>query len=580
MDTFAFKERCKILITAALPYVNNIVHLGNIIGCVLSADAFARFSRLIGKDVLYVGGTDEYGTATETAAREKGISPRELCSKNFEEHKKIYEWFNISFDCFGRTSTDDPGDENWPQTEITWDIYKKLVNNGYVNSKTEICLYCEEIDSFVSDRFVVGKCYLCGYEKANGDQCDECGKLLNAIELINPIYKLNQSYKLVEKSTEHLYFQLPEFSEKLQELLDKNKNRWSHNAVATTGTLLKSGLIDRSISRDLKWGTPVPHTEKFGDKFKDKVFYVWFDAPIGYISITKNAIGDSYSDWWKNPDNVELVQFMAKDNTQFHSVIFPGTLMATGDNYTLVSRISSTEYLQYGNKKFSKSNKTGVFGDDVMSLDFPSDYWRYYLLSIRPESKDSKFTWEGFASAINETLFNGFGNLVSRILNISFRGHKTLNVSSVKINGAFSEKQLACISEMDEIIKDYINSFSNIKIVDSVKHAHKASHILNKYINEEEPWKLLKSGDNKIINNELVFLNFALNKIISIYSPFVPEVCEMIRKIIDGKYDLNTQADVNDCEFAIPVAKPPQLFKLIDTTRLTEFKERFGDPEN
>ena len=189
----------QLLITAALPYVNNKPHLGNIIGCVLSADSFARFARLMNKKTLFVGGTDEYGTATETASREQGITPRELCNTNFEEHKKIYEWFNISFDCFGRTSTDDPNDENWPQTEITWDIYKKLVENGYVKSKKDICLFCEEIDSFVSDRFVVGQCYLCGYERASGDQCDECEKLLEATKLIKPTYKLNSNYKLIEK---------------------------------------------------------------------------------------------------------------------------------------------------------------------------------------------------------------------------------------------------------------------------------------------------------------------------------------------------------------------------------------------
>jgi methionyl-tRNA synthetase len=572
----------QLLITAALPYVNNKPHLGNIIGCVLSADSFSRFSRLMNKNILFVGGTDEYGTATETTAREQGITPRELCNINFEEHKKIYEWFNISFDCFGRTSTNDPSNESWAQTEITWDIYKKLVENGYVESKKERCLFCEEINSFVSDRFVVGQCYLCGYNKANGDQCDECSKLLEATKLINPIYKLNSDYKLIEKETEHLYFTLPYFTDELRKLLDNNSDKWSHNAVATTNALLKSGLIDRSISRDLKWGTPVPDTKKFGDKFKHKVFYVWFDAPIGYISITKNSIGEDYVKWWKNPNNVELVQFMAKDNIQFHSIIFPGTLMATKNDYTLVSRISSTEYLQYGNKKFSKSKNIGVFGDNVMELDFPADYWRYYLLSIRPESKDSKFTWEGFISSINESLFANFGNLVSRVINISFKGYNNLQISSVKWDSDidFNKNQELCILNVCEAIKEYVISFSDIKIVESIRLAQKAASVLNEYITKTKPWKLLKSSSSIIICNELTFLNFMLNKIISVYSPFVPGVCHTIKQMIGSEYDINCKLAIYESSFNIPTTKPLQLFKLIDVNRIKEFKDRFGDPEN
>ena len=569
----------QLLITAALPYVNNKPHLGNIIGSVASADCFARFWRLMGREVLFVGGTDEYGTATETAAREQGITPRELCNINFEEHKKIYEWFNISFDCFGRTSTNDPSDENWAQTEITWDIYNKLVENGHVESKKETCLFCEEINSFVSDRFVVGQCYLCGYDKASGDQCDDCGKLLEAIKLVNPTYKLNSSYKLIERDTEHLYFTLPEFTEKLYKLLNKNSDKWSNNAIATTNALLNGGLIDRSISRDLKWGTPIPNTEKFGDRFKHKVFYVWFDAPIGYMSITKNSIGEDYTKWWKNPDNVELVQFMAKDNIQFHSVIFPGTLMATKDNYTLVSRISSTEYLQYGIKKFSKSNKIGVFGDHAMELDFPADYWRYYLLSIRPENKDAKFSWEGFVSSINENLFANFGNLVSRVINISFKGYKKLEVETVKWDGDLNENQEICILNVCDVVKEYIDAFSNIRMVDSIKFAHKAASILNEYITRTEPWKLLKSDGSTTICNELAFLNFMLNKIISLYSPFVPGVCDTIKKMINGEYDIRCELAIHDFSFNIPTTKPPQLFKLIDADRIQEFKKRFGDPD-
>jgi methionyl-tRNA synthetase len=567
-------EDKKILITAALPYVNNVVHLGNIIGCVLSADCYARHCRKRSKQVLYVGGTDEYGTATEMAARKEGMTPRELCNKNFEIHKKIYEWFNISFDCFGRTSTDIPGDKTWPQTEITWDIYKKMVDNGYVRPKTETCLYCEEIDSFVSDRFVTGTCYLCGYDDANGDQCDKCGKLLDAIKLIYPKYKLNTSYPLVKRETTHLYFDLPKLQPQLESLLKDHGDSWSNNARAITTTFLRDGLKERNITRDLKWGTPVPDTEIFGSDFSQKVFYVWFDAPIGYLSITKNAIGDDYVKWWKDPENTELVQFMAKDNVQFHSVIFPATLKATDDDYTTVSRISSVDYLQYGNSKFSKSRKTGVFGDDVMKLDYPADYWRFYLLSIRPESKDSKFTWSGFMDSINNDLFANFGNLVSRVINISFKAHKKLKINNVKKIIDFDEDQIDYLDKLIVAVKRADEALDDIKICESIRLSSSASSVLNDYITKFEIWNILKCDDVKIIETTIYYLNYMLWNITQLYSSYVPGICN---KIFEIQGQLGEDKDT--AKFSIPTSKPPQLFKLIKSEDIETLIEKFGSTD-
>jgi methionyl-tRNA synthetase len=565
-----------ILITSALPYVNNKLHLGNLIGSGLSADAVARFYRNMGREVLFVGGTDEYGTATEVAARQAGVSPRELCDINYKEHVDICKWFNLSYDCFGRTSSENPGDPEWPQTNITWDIYKKLVNNGFITFKKELCLYCDAIDSFVSDRFVTGQCYICGYENASGDQCDKCTNLVDATKLINPVYKLNSDYKLVVRDTETLYLQLPILEKKLREFISKSSPNWNTNSRITTETLLNTGLIDRSISRDLKWGTPVPDTEKFGNQFMKKVFYVWFDAPIGYISITKHAIGEDYVKWWKNPDNVELIQFMAKDNTQFHSIIFPATLIGTGDPYTLPTKISSIEYLQYGDKKFSKSAGVGVFGADTITLEYPSDYWRYYLLSIRPESQDSKFTWEGFVSSINNNLFANFGNLVSRVLTLSFTAYKKLNVDIITLNGNLTEPHLKCIESINKHVEQYKTCFAKNKILESIKHSYNVSGILNEYISNTEPWKLLKTDNIDTIKTECWFMMYALGTVISMFSPFVPTVCDTVKNMIGLSYSINSELNFNS-EFYLIKSKPPQLFKLIDPAVIPGLKQRFGD---
>lgn len=565
-----------ILITSALPYVNNKLHLGNLIGSGLSADAVARFYRNMGRKVLFVGGTDEYGTATEVASRQAGVSPRELCDMNYKEHVDICKWFNLSYDCFGRTSAENPGNPEWAQTEITWDIYKKLVNNGFITFKKELCLYCNEIDSFVSDRFVTGQCYMCGYENASGDQCDKCTNLVNATKLINPVYKLNSNYKLVARETETLYLQLPVLEQKLREFISKSSPNWNKNSRITTETLLNTGLIDRSISRDLKWGTPVPDTEKFGNQFMKKVFYVWFDAPIGYISITKHAIGEDYTKWWKNPDNVELIQFMAKDNTQFHSIIFPATLIGTGDSYTLPSKISSIEYLQYGDKKFSKSAGVGVFGADAMALEYPSDYWRYYLLSIRPESQDSKFTWEGFVNSVNNSLFANFGNLVSRVLTLSFTAYKKLNVDTVTPACDLSEQHLKCLEFINKHVDQYKIYFTKNKILESIKHSHSVSGILNEYISNNEPWKLFKTDNTKAICTECWFMQYTIGIVVSMFSPFVPTICDTVKNMIGLSYSINSVLKL-DSEFNLIKSKPPQLFKLIDPTVVPMLKKRFGD---
>ncbi|KAJ3602201.1 hypothetical protein NHX12_029960 [Muraenolepis orangiensis] len=359
----------------ALPYVNNVPHLGNIIGCVLSADVFARYGRLRGWNVLYI------------------------CDKYHAVHADIYRWFQVDFDYFGRTTTQ----------KIAQNIFWRLHERGFLLEDTVEQLRCEGCQRFLADRFVEGVCPHCSYPDARGDQCDKCGRLINAVELKNPTCKVCAKTPII-RTSKHLFLDLPKLESQLEQWLDKSigTGHWTANAKQITRSWLRDGLKPRCITRDLKWGTPVPHPD-----FADKVFYVWFDAPIGYLSITANYT-DQWEKWWKNPEQVELYNFMAKDNVPFHSVVFPCSLLGAQDNYTLVNHLIATEYLNYEDTKFSKSRGVGVFGDMAKDTGIPSDVWRFYLLYVRPESQDSAFSWADMALKNNSELLNNLGNFINR----------------------------------------------------------------------------------------------------------------------------------------------------------------------
>jgi methionyl-tRNA synthetase len=398
------KGKQNILITSALPYVNNVPHLGNIVGSVLSADVFSRFSKLRGKPTLFVCGTDEYGTATETKALETGQTPQELCDEFHKKHKDVYDWFEIGFDYFGRTTTEQ-------QTAIAQDIFTKLYKNDYLEERTTIQPYCEKHESFLADRYVEGTCPKCQYDDARGDQCDKCGSLLDPFELINPHCKLDGATP-VPRDTTHIFLRLDKLQPDIEDWFSKSnvQGAWPQNGISITRSWLEKGLEGRSITRDLKWGTPIPLSG-----YEKKVLYVWFDACIGYPSITANYTKD-WELWWRDPENVKLYQFMGKDNVPFHTVIFPGSQIGTGDKWTMLNHLSTTEYLNYENGKFSKSRGVGVFGDTAKETGIPPSVWRYYLISNRPETGDSQFEWKSFIAANNSELLANLGNFVNRLI--------------------------------------------------------------------------------------------------------------------------------------------------------------------
>lgn len=515
-------NRNKILITSALPYVNNIPHLGNIIGCVLPADVIARYHRLNpNNEVLYICGTDEYGTATEVRARDEGVTPRELCDKYHALHQEIYNWFNIKFDIFGRTSTDHF------HTEISQDIFNDLSQNGYLEEREIMQLYCPSINRFVADRFIIGTCPKCHDENARGDQCDKCQAIYESTELINPHLKGNSDASLELRPSKHLFLRLDLLQPKIESWFNEVKESWASNAVSITESWLKKGLEPRCITRDMEWGTPLPDNNS-------KVMYNWFDAPIGYISIS----GKENIDWWYD-QQVRLIQFMGVDNVPFHSILFPGSLIGTNKEYKLVSEIASVHYLNFEGKKFSKTDNIGIFGDEVMKKDIPADYWRYYLMKIRAEDGigsdgnqrgDANFTWTDFVHSCNADLNKNYGNLIQRTFVCI---HKYLN-GTVLIPDFDSDFNL----KLDKLLNKTKDSYDTNRIGRAIKFLLKACNLTNKLFTDYRPWTRYKKDTNDPeIARSIGMTLYSIYKITLLLSPIIPETTEKILSFIN--YDNN-----------------------------------------
>jgi len=500
------------MITSALPYVNNVPHLGNIVGCVLSADVFARFCRLRGYNVLYVCGTDEYGTSTETKAVEEGLTNQQICDKYHALHKEIYEWFNISFDQFGRTSTE-------TQTTIAQEMFWLLHGQGATSTASVEQLYCLRCEKFLADRFVEGTCPYCGYEDARGDQCDACGKLINATELINPRCKTTGATPVV-RSSNHIFLELPHVEERLGEWLEKSSEKWTNNARVIAKSWLKGGLQPRCITRDLKWGTKVPL-----EGFEDKVFYVWFDAPIGYISITAQYT-EHWEKWWKNPDDVEYWQFMAKDNVPFHSVVFPATLLGSGERWTMVDRLMSTEYLNYEDAKFSKSRGVGVFGNDARDTGIPSDVWRFYLMYIRPENQDSAFKWDDLMLKNNSELLANLGNFINRATKFTRD-----NFGSAVPAMHLTEEDWELVARVNKELAEYTLQLEDSREREAISSLFNISRLGNQLMQHNTPWKLVKGGEkDKERAGTVVGLSVNIACLLSILiQPYMPDLAKKLQ---------------------------------------------------
>ncbi len=540
------------LITSALPYVNNIPHLGNLIQ-VLSADVFARYCRLRGYPTLYVCGTDEYGTATETRALEEGISPRELCDRYFAIHDEIYRWFNIAFDKFGRTSTPE-------HTEITQGIFKRLDANGYITENTIKQLYSPKDGMFLADRYVRGTCPHCGYAEARGDQCENCGKLLDPMELINPRSAVSGDTPVV-RETKHLYITLPAILPKLQAWMKQASERgyWANNAIRMTDAWIRDGLKERAITRDLKWGIPVPK-----DGFRDKVFYVWFDAPIGYISITATHTKD-WQSWWRNPEEVDLYQFIGKDNIPFHTVIFPSSQLGTGEKWTMLHHMSSTEYLNYESGKFSKSRGVGVFGTDARGTGIPADVWRFYIYYNRPESSDTTFTWKDFQEKTNGELIGNLANLVNRTLTFVAR-----NYGGELPEGPSDARFWADVRAREAAIGE---ALERVELRGAFQQIFALASAGNKRFQDGEPWKAIKENPPAAAGllRDLVYL---LRDLAVLTHPYIPGTSAKIASFLG--LEQVAWADLGRLEGVSRVSSPSLLFRKLEDDEIEGFRRRFA----
>lgn len=555
-----------ILITSALPYVNNVPHLGNIVGSVLSADIYARYVKNRNYNAIFISGTDEYGTATETKALEDKVTPQELCDKYHKIHKEVYDWFDIEFDYFGRTTTE-------LQTEIAQDIFMKLYNNNYLEEQTTEQLYCEVHKAFLADRYVEGTCPKCSYDDARGDQCDKCGSLLDPFELIKPRCKLDNASPVPKKST-HIYLKLNDLEEQEKKWVEEasEKGSWSKNSKTITGSWLKQGLEPRCITRDLVWGTPVPL-----DKFKDKVLYVWFDATIGYVSITANYFKDKgaedWKKWWFNPEKVDLYQFMGKDNVPFHTVVFPSTQIGTGDNWTKLHHINTTEYLQYEDGKFSKSRGVGVFGNNAKDTGISPSVWRYYLTSVRPESSDSHFSWKEFVTKNNSELLANLGNFVNRLVKFAI----------AKYNGVIPNYNPSDIpgykdfeNDINTLLKSFIDTMESVNLRRGLEIAMAISARGNQFLQDN---KLDNSLYNNSPNKSDAVVAVGLNLIYlvsAVISPFMPQTRTQISQILNApplsitdKFELVLEPGHN-------IGKAQYLFQRIDEKKVDEWRKLYG----
>lgn len=512
----------KILITSALPYVNGVPHLGHLVGCLLPSDVYARYMRMMGHEVLYVCGTDEHGTPSEVGAAKEGMDVADYCLKYHNRHKEAYDAFNLSFDYFGRTSSEQ-------NREITYHIFEQLDKNGLIEEESIKQIFSIDDNRFLPDRYVTGTCPHCGYDKARGDQCENCTKVLDPTELINPRSTISGSTNLEVRETKHLFLNLPKLEKQLAEWVKSKEPFWPDVAYSIAQKWLKEGLRPRCITRDLKWGFPVP---KKG--FEDKVFYVWFDAPIGYLGITKQWADEkpgerNWKDWWLDAKDVYYVQFMGKDNVPFHSISFPATLLGTGENWTKVDYLKGMSYLTFEGGKFSKSEQRGVFAEDAVK-EFPADYWRYWLISNAPEASDSSFTFDLFAGVVNKDLNGVLGNFVSRVMKMT----ASKIGAEVPAGGEMTEVEEKLIADLQEKADNYCKYMEGLEFKKAMNELRAIWVDGNNYISVTEPWTVIKTDPARAAAILRVCLN--LIRIYALLSaPVMPETSAKIL----AKFDLN-----------------------------------------
>ena len=560
----------KILITSALPYINGVPHLGHMVGCLLPSDIYARYMRLMGNEVLYICGTDEHGTTSEVGALKENMPVQDYCDKYHERHKNTYAAFDLSFDYFGRTSS--------PQNqEITYHIFEQLDKNGFISESTVRQVYSIDDKMFLADRYITGTCPHCGYDKARGDQCENCTKVLEPTELINARSTISGSNNLEVRETKHLFLNLPKIENKLVEWLKTKEAFWPDVAYSIAKKWVKEGLQPRCITRDLKWGFQV---NKPG--YEDKVFYVWFDAPIGYIGITKQWSDEKpqerdWKAWWLDAKDVRYVEFMGKDNVPYHSITFPATLLGTGENWTKVDYLKGMSYLTFAGGKFSKSEHRGIFAEDAVK-EFPADYWRYWLMANAPEASDSSFTFENFVNTINKDLNGVLGNFAQRVMKMT----ASKIGSFVPEGGELQQVDYDLINTLKTRVADYFKYMDEMEFRKATNELRAIWVEGNNYISSTEPWMVIKEDQKRAETILRICLN--LVRIYAILSaPIMPQTAEkMLSKFNLQMKDMpslkgfDVAKEINALPVGTAFEAGEALFERITPEQMQELQQKYG----
>ncbi|MBP9017452.1 MAG: methionine--tRNA ligase [Paludibacteraceae bacterium] len=540
------KEFKRTLVTSALPYANGPVHIGHLAGVYVPADIYVRYLRLKGEEVIFIGGSDEHGVPITIQAKKEGVSPHEIVDRYHFLIKKSFEDFGISFDIYSRTTSK-------IHHELASDIFKTIADKGGFIEKTSEQYYDEEAGQFLADRYIVGKCPHCGNENAYGDQCEACGSSLNPTDLINPRSAITGNIPVL-RETKHWYLPLDQHEEWLRHWILEEHKEWKPNVYGQCKSWLDMGLQPRAVSRDLDWGIPVPLEGAEG-----KVLYVWFDAPIGYISNTKELLPDSWEKWWKNEDT-RLIHFIGKDNIVFHCIIFPTILKLEG-TYILPDNVPANEFLNLEGDKISTSRNWAVWLNEYLE-DFPGkqDTLRYVLTANAPETKDNDFTWKDFQARNNNELLAIYGNFVNRtlVLTQNYFGGK------VPARNELQKIDIQAINELSEVKKNVEKLLDNFKFRDAQKEAMNLARLGNKYLADTEPWKVAKTDKDRVATVLNISLQIAANLSI-IFEPFLPFSSAKLRDLLNLEiFNWNNLGNIDLLKPQEELKKPELLFEKID----------------
>ncbi|NDI13908.1 MAG: methionine--tRNA ligase [Rhodobacteraceae bacterium] len=562
------------LITSAIPYINGIKHLGNLVGSQLPADLFARYQRARGNEVLFLCATDEHGTPAELAAAKAGKPVAEYCAEMHEVQSKIADGFGLSFDHFGRSSSAQ-------NQSLTQHFAGVLADQDLIAEVSETQMYSHADGRYLPDRYIEGTCPNCGFDSARGDQCDNCTKQLDPVDLINPHSTISGSTDLEMRETKHLYLRQSQMKDQLEAWID-SKTDWP---VLTTSIAKKwlndgDGLQDRGITRDLDWGVPVKRGDADWPGMEGKVFYVWFDAPIEYIACSQEWVdagkGSDWQRWWRTDqgaDDVTYTQFMGKDNVPFHTLSFPATILGSGEPWKLVDYIKSFNYLNYDGGQFSTSRGRGVFMDQALEI-LPADYWRWWLLSNAPESSDAEFTWENFQANVNKDLADVLGNFVSRIT--KFCRSKFGEV--VPEGGSYGEQEEKLIADITTRLRDYETHMNAIDVRKAAAELRAIWVAGNEYLQSAAPWSTFKEDPETAAAQVRLGLN--LIRLYAVLSaPFIPSTAARMMEAMqtsDDTWPADVAGALSHLTAGHEFSVPDVLFAKITDEQREEWQDRFA----